>query len=102
MAYRNKTYVAFDGDNDIWAYRFMKGWKVQDHIDFDFHDAHSISELTVRAQDEAYIKRILRERLRNSKHFILLVGESTRYLKKYVKWEIEEAISLDVPIIVVN
>ena len=21
MSYRNKTYVIFDGDNDLWAYR---------------------------------------------------------------------------------
>ena len=30
MAYRNKTYVAFDGDNDMWAYAYMKGWKQND------------------------------------------------------------------------
>jgi len=27
MSYRNKTYVIFDGDNDMWAYSYMKGWK---------------------------------------------------------------------------
>ena len=26
MAYRNKTYVAFDGDKDIRYYRLMKAW----------------------------------------------------------------------------
>ena len=40
MSYRDKTYVIFDGDNDIWAYGFMKGWKKNEHIDFDFDDAH--------------------------------------------------------------
>jgi hypothetical protein len=102
MAYRNKTYVAFDGDKDMWAYRFMKGWKSLKNIDFNFYDAHDLKKLTDKAKDETYIKRVLRERLKNSKEFILLVGESTKNLRKYVKWEIEIAIELDIPIIVVN
>ena len=102
MGYRNKTYVAFDGDNDMWAYAFMKGWNAREHIDFNFHDAHTISELTYRAQDEYYIKSVLRERLKASKQFVILVGESTKYLRKYVRWEIEFAINLNLPIIVAN
>ncbi len=102
MAYRNKIYVAFDGDKDMWAYRFMKGWNSLENIDFNFQDAHDIKELTDRAQNEAYIKRILKERLQNSKVFILLLGESTKNLRKYVKWEIELAIELEIPIIVAN
>ena len=42
MGYRNKTYVIFDGDNDLRAYGYMKGWKVQEHMDFDFYYAHDI------------------------------------------------------------
>ena len=32
----------------------------------------------------------------------MLVGDSTRYLYKYVRWEIEQAIKRKLPIIVVN
>ena len=84
MAYRNKTYVAFDGINDMWAYRFMRGWKKRDIQNFNFHDAHDLKQLTTLAQNEKYIKGILRYRLLNSKSFILLVGTNTKYLKKYV------------------
>lgn len=50
MSYRNKTYVIFDADNDIWAYRYMRGWIAEEHIEFNFHDAHDLgSELTDRA-----------------------------------------------------
>lgn len=38
----------------------------------------------------------------NSKVFVLLIGKSTRYLTKFVKWEIETAIRLGLPIIAVN
>ena len=50
------VYVAFDGDNDKWAYGFMKGWKTNDRVDFDFEDAHDLDEMTSRAQNEAYVK----------------------------------------------
>lgn len=102
MAYRNKTYVAFDGDKDMWAYRFLKGWDKLKNIDFKLQNAHDLKELTARAQSEVYIKQILKERLLNSKVFILLLGESTKNLRKYVKWEIELAIKLEIPIIVIN
>jgi len=40
--------------------------------------------------------------MQNSKMFVLLIGEKTRYLYKFVKWEIEQAVSRDMPIIAVN
>ena len=51
---------------------------------------------------EETIKRKLRDRMSNSKISVLLVGEGTRNLYKFVRWEIEQAIKSDLPIIVVN
>lgn len=96
------TYVIFDGDNDTWAYAYMKGWKVNDRVEFDFRDAHDIGPMTGRAQDEAYVKSELRKRMQASKQVLVLVGESTKNLRKFVGWEIDLAISLGLPIIVVN
>ena len=75
MSYRNKTYVIFDGDNDMWAYRFMRGWKALEHLDFDFHDAHDIKPLTEIASEET-VRRRLRERFSSAKQVIVLVGEN--------------------------
>ena len=36
------TYVAFDGDKDVWAYRFMRGWSANKRIDFELLDAHDL------------------------------------------------------------
>jgi hypothetical protein len=102
MSYKNKTYIIFDGDSNMWAYAYMKGWKKNDNIDFDFDDAHDLKPLTYRASDESYIKARLRERMKNTSQVIILIGESTRYLYKYVRWEIELAQELNLPIIVVN
>ncbi|HXJ96321.1 MAG TPA: TIR domain-containing protein [Terriglobia bacterium] len=102
MSYRNKTYVVFDGDNDIYAYRFMKGWKALPNVGFNFHDAHDLgSELTDRPL-ELTIKRRLRERFSSAKQVIVLIGQHTRYLYRFVRWELEVALDLSLPIIAVN
>jgi hypothetical protein len=101
MSYRNKTYVIFDADNDRWAHAFMKGWKSNANMEFNFHDAHDIGLITDRASDET-IKARLRERFSNAKQAIVLVGEQTRNLRKWVPWEIEISQKLDIPIVVAN
>ena len=100
MAYRNKVYVSMDADNDLHYYYLMKAWKQNDNSSFDFYDAHDIN--TIWDKSEESIKRGLQERFRDTKVFVLLVGEHTRYLYKYVRWEIEQAIKRDIPCIVVN
>lgn len=101
MAYRNKTYVCFDGDNDMKHYRLMTAWKASDHSSFNFQNAHDLNTARDTSQEES-IKRQLRARFANSKCFIVLIGENTRYLRKFVKWEMEVAIKLGLPIIGVN
>lgn len=101
MAYRNKTYVCFDGDKDIQYYYLMKAWKASDRVDFNFYDAHDLN--TARDSSlESSIKARLLERLKSAKLMVVLIGESTRYLTKFVKWEMEQALKLGTPIIAVN
>jgi hypothetical protein len=95
-------YVAFDGDKDKWGYGYMKGWKTNQRVDFDFEDAHDLDSMTGRAQNEDYVKAILKERMKQSDALVVIVGESTKYLHKFVRWEIELALELGLPIIVTN
>jgi hypothetical protein len=101
MSYRNKTFVSFDGDTDMQYYRLMQAWKQNDSIPFDFYNAHDLNSARDTSKEES-IKAQLAERLRNTKVFVILVGENTRYLYKFVRWEIEQAISRKLPIIAVN
>jgi hypothetical protein len=96
------TYVAFDGDKDIWAYHFMRGSCANRRIDFELLDAHDLDNMTARAMGEAYVKSKLRERMDKSNAFVLLVGESTKHLHKYIGWEIDLALTLGLPLIVTN
>ena len=94
-------YVCFDGDNDINYYWLMRAWKQNDRTAFNFFDAHDLN--TARDSSlEQTIKRKLKQRLLNAKTFVVLIGESTRYLYKFVRWEMEQAKSLGLPIIGVN
>lgn len=101
MTYRNKTYVCFDGDRDINYYRLMCAWKKHEGISFDFYNAHNLNTARDNSQEES-IKKQLRIRLNNSKVLVVLIGEQTRYLYRFVKWEMEQAIQMKMPIIAVN
>ncbi len=101
MAYANKTYICFDADTDIHYYRLMTAWKEHEKIAFNFHNAHEINNIRDGSSEET-IKRNLRQRLQNTRVLVVLIGENTKNLYKYVRWEIEYAIENDIPIIAVN
>jgi len=101
MGYRNKTYVIFDGDKDMWAYAYMKGWKKNKNIEFDFHDAHDLNTIT-NVSSEENTKRKLRERFGGTKQAIVCLGDSTKNLYRFVRWEIEVCQNLGLPIVTVN
>ena len=83
MAYRNKTYVAFDGDNDMHCYNLMKAWKQNDNTEFNFYDAHDINTARDTSTEET-IKCRLRERMANSKVFYSLVSILNIYINLFV------------------
>jgi len=101
LAYRNKVFVSFDGDSDISYYRLMLAWKQSDYSSFNFYNAHDLSSAR-DTSTEYSIKVSLQTRLRETKVFVLLVGNNTKYLYKFVRWEIEQALSRGLPIICVN
>ena len=101
MAKRTRTYVCFDADSDMAYYRTMQMWKANDGIDFDFNNAHDLTTIPPDSGEEA-IKASLRDRMKNSKNLVVLVGDKTKLLRKWVPWEIEIALKANLPVIVVN
>ena len=99
MAYKNKTYIAFDGDTDMSYYRTLQMWKENNSINFDFFDAHDLNSSRDSSLTES-IKSQLRIRFDNSKLFMIIVGDSTKWNRKFVPWEIEQALNRNLPIIV--
>ena len=82
-------------------YSLMKAWKRAKNTTFNFHNAHDLNNARDTSLEES-IKRQLRIRLSNSKLFIVLIGDRTKFHTKFVKWEMEFALRLDLPIIGAN
>lgn len=101
MSYRNKTYICFDGDTDMHYYRLMTAWKAHDGNTFNFHNAHDLNTARDTSLEES-IKRQLRERFANSKLLVVLIGAHTKNLYRFVRWEMEVALKLQLPIIGIN
>ena len=104
MSYRNKTYVAFASE-DIHCYRLMEAWRDNDHIDFDFLDAHDLYISRDTSAPET-IKRNLRERMKNAKQIVLLGSAAGRRKggdgRSFLAHEIKVAIEFDLPIVIAN
>ncbi len=110
MAYRNGTYVAFDGcgttdptDGDMKYYRMLQAWSSNEDIDFSFSDSH---KKTYAVKDTSLIEETLKprllERVRNSKNMLLILSENTSWNRGLLNYEIEKAVDeYDIPIIVV-
>ena len=94
-----RTFVGFSS-TDTHMYRAMCMWKANDNIKFDFCDCQL--ENVLHSEDENYIKRKCRERLKMAGTYIMLIGANTRYKYKYVKWEAEVALEQKCRIFGVN
>ncbi|MEU2428151.1 TIR domain-containing protein [Streptomyces sp. NPDC007861] len=104
MAYRNKTYVAFASE-DIRSYYLMKAWRENEHIDFDFFDAHDINAALDTSQPET-IRRRLGERLSNTKQTVVLLSSTTKpkagRSSSFLYYEIEAIKRRNLPVVFVN
>lgn len=94
-------YISFDGDNDIQYYWMMLAWKNNGSIPLNFINVHNLRDIREDSEEES-IKRGLRERMSKADIFILLIGEHTKYLYKYVRWEVELAKEKKLPCIAIN
>lgn len=104
MAYRNKTYVAFASE-DIGYYYLMKAWRANEHIEFDFHDAHDLNTALDTSKPDT-IRRRLRERLSNTKQSIVLVSPDAKRKSglpsSFFYYEVEVITALQLPVVFVN
>lgn len=107
--YRNGTYVAFNGmgttnptESDMKYYGLLQAWNKSNNFDLTFSDSH---KKTYSVQDSSLIttlKNRLLERLKNSKHLVLIATEFASVNRGLLNWEIEKAVeTYQIPIIVV-
>ena len=108
MAYRNGTYVAFNGcgttdptEGDLKYYALLKAWNKSNKFDFSFSDSHEKTYSVLDTSRKETLKNRLLERLRHSKQFLLIITENSSWNRGLLNWEIEKAVdNYGLPIIV--
>jgi hypothetical protein len=108
MAYRNATYVAFHAEGtsdptetDMKYYRLLTAWHEHEDIDFGMINSHDKTSSVRDTSKRTTLMASLKERLRNSKNMILIVGKTTRMDRDWVPFEIAYAIDeCAIPVIV--
>ncbi len=107
MAYRSGTYVAFHAnktseptESDMKYYNLLKAWSENEGFDFDFVDSHEKSSAVRDSSKKKTLENALKERLRNSKNMILIIGKTTKEDTDWVPMEISYAVdTCEIPII---
>ncbi len=107
MAYRNGTYVAFHAEgtsdptaSDIKYYNMLRAWSELKGSEFSFVDSHDKIAKVRDSSSKERLRRVLAERLRNSRNMVLILSKKTRLDRDWVPFEIEYAIdTCKIPII---
>lgn len=109
MAYRNGTYVAFHaegtnrpGESDMGYYNLLRAWSAHPDVDFTMINSHEKAAAVRDSSKRATLRASLQDRLRNSKNFVLIIGQTTRLDTDWVPFEIQQAVdTYGLPIIAV-
>lgn len=96
MAYKKKIYVSFDAD-DLIYYNMLKAWCSGETQEFAHYSPNNSSQKSLET-----VGKVVEEKLRFANCFIVLVSDHTVSLGVQMSSEIEKAIKLDKPIVVVN
>ena len=109
MAYRNGTYVAFDGNGtsnptqgDMKYYGLLQMWNKSNKYDLNFSDSHKKTYQVKDSSQLATLQRRLLERMASSKNMLLIISDDTNWDRGLLNYEIEKAVDVyKLPIIVV-
>lgn len=107
MAYRNGTYIAFHAegtnipiDSDFKYYNLLKAWTAKRDDEFSMIDSHEKTAAVRDTSKRETLKTRLKERIRNSKHLLLIIGKTTKLDTDWVPFEIRYAIDdCEIPVI---
>lgn len=99
MAYRNATYIAFDGQSetdptksDFKYYTTIMGWHASKSVDFKFANSHERTYAVKDTSTRATLMSRIRERLALSKNCVVILSEQTRRTGSMLSYEIERAV----------
>lgn len=99
MAYRNATYIAFDGlgetdpsQSDYKYYTAIQGWDASRNIEFKFANSHERTAAVRDTSSRETLKSRIRERLALSKNCVVILSDQTRKAGSMLSYEISQAV----------
>ncbi len=95
----SRTVVGF-GPTDLEGYWEMLTWKTTENIDFNFIDCGLYDD--PQNDNEQYVKEKVREVMKATDRYALLISEDTKFKCKYIRWEAQVAIEKGCTIIGIN
>jgi len=87
---RRRVFISFRGE-DINLVNLFRGQAKSENSDLDFIDFSL--QVPFESENAEYIKRGIRERIKNSSVTLVFIGETT-YKSEWVDWEIRESLRL--------
>lgn len=94
-----KIFVSYYYDKDKTLKRLLNAWSRNDKFNIDFIDTSADVSLDTKTERE--LSEELSKRIKNSDIVLVLIGNKT-HSRKWVKYEIKEAIRLHKPIVAVK
>lgn len=84
-----KAFISFRGEDEfkVWTLRGLAEFK---NVEFTMDDK-SLRQ-AIDSRDDAYIRSVIRPKIKSADVCICMVGENTHLSRKWVPWEIELAV----------
>lgn len=99
MAYKDGTYIAFDGlgetdptRSDFKYYATIQAWAKNKSIKFEYTDSHDKTSAVRDTSLKSTLQARIRERLSNSKNVLVILSSDTRKTGSMLSYEIEQAV----------
>lgn len=96
---KKKIFISYYYDKDRALKRLLNAWSKNDKFDIDFEDTSADVSLDTSTDEE--LEYELTKRIKNSDIVLVLIGDNT-HSRKWVKYEIREAVRLQKTIVAVK
>lgn len=96
---KKRIFVSYYYEKDRALKRLLKAWSKNDKFDIEFDDMSADVSLTMKTARE--LEQELTTRINRSDIVLVLIGSST-HSRKWVNYEIKEAVRLSKPIVAVK
>jgi antiphage defense system Thoeris ThsB-like protein len=96
---KKKIFISYYYDKDKTLKRLLNAWSKNDKFEIEFEDMSA--DVSLDTKTDKGLGKELTRRIKKSDIVLVLVGNKT-YSRKWVKYEIKEAVRLSKPIVAVK